>query len=217
MTGEKPYEIMNALTVSSCSLPLTFIGLTPSDNSQNESNAHGQYVYQKPASQRTFNAAAAYSTFQILVKCTETGMRAMIGFALNNTAKICSVPSDATAYYNRGQRVDVITLVRWDKDAPGKTDEARRIAKLLVDAIVQNEEKPMDATRVMYGNIGASYYLRSDHGETDRAIILAGEETTAPDAARKLFGGNYPRLQQLKKKYDPDLVFSTWHPITPEN
>ena len=30
-----------------------------------------------------------------------------------------------------------------------------------------------------------------------------------------LFGENYARLQELKKKYDPDLVFFKWNPIVP--
>jgi FAD/FMN-containing dehydrogenase len=30
-----------------------------------------------------------------------------------------------------------------------------------------------------------------------------------------LFGDNYPRLQALKKKYDPDMLFSKWFVITP--
>jgi len=33
--------------------------------------------------------------------------------------------------------------------------------------------------------------------------------------AKILFGDNYPRLQQLKRKYDPDLLFSKWLPIVP--
>lgn len=87
-------------------------------------------------------------------------MRAIVGFGLNNTDKICTVPKDATAYYNRDQRTDALILVLWDNDTPGKIEEARRIAKLLVDAVVQNEERPMDAARVVYGNFGASYLLR---------------------------------------------------------
>ena len=29
------------------------------------------------------------------------------------------------------------------------------------------------------------------------------------------FGSNYKRLQEIKKKYDPDLVFNKWFVITP--
>ena len=30
-----------------------------------------------------------------------------------------------------------------------------------------------------------------------------------------LFGANYPKLQSLKAKYDPNSVFSKWYPIEP--
>lgn len=96
-----------------------------------------------------------------MIKSTQTEVRAMVGFALNNTDKICSVPKDATAYYHRDERIDILVLVKWDNDAPGKKDEARRIAQLLVDVVVQNEEKPADAASILYGNTGASHHLRS--------------------------------------------------------
>jgi FAD/FMN-containing dehydrogenase len=33
--------------------------------------------------------------------------------------------------------------------------------------------------------------------------------------AEVLFGGNYPKMQEIKKRYDPDNVFSKWFSITP--
>jgi FAD/FMN-containing dehydrogenase len=35
------------------------------------------------------------------------------------------------------------------------------------------------------------------------------------DKAAALWGENYPRLQQIKKKYDPDMLFNKWFNITP--
>jgi len=32
---------------------------------------------------------------------------------------------------------------------------------------------------------------------------------------KALFGKHYPRLQALKKKYDPDMVFCQWYTIIP--
>ncbi|KAI5892433.1 FAD-binding domain-containing protein [Schizophyllum commune H4-8] len=33
--------------------------------------------------------------------------------------------------------------------------------------------------------------------------------------SREAFGDVYPRLQEIKKKYDPDMVFNRWYPIIP--
>ena len=33
--------------------------------------------------------------------------------------------------------------------------------------------------------------------------------------AEALFRENYPRLQELKKKYDPENIFNKWFAITP--
>jgi len=35
------------------------------------------------------------------------------------------------------------------------------------------------------------------------------------DTAAPLYGRNYPRLQQLKRRYDPDMLFRSWYPIQP--
>ena len=39
----------------------------------------------------------------------------------------------------------------------------------------------------------------------------------ADGRADVLFGANYPRLQKLKAKYDPNCVFSKWYPIQPSS
>jgi FAD/FMN-containing dehydrogenase len=35
------------------------------------------------------------------------------------------------------------------------------------------------------------------------------------DKAQVIFGQNYPRLQKIKKRYDPENIFNKWFPITP--
>ena len=35
------------------------------------------------------------------------------------------------------------------------------------------------------------------------------------DKSAIMFGENYPRLQEIKKKYDPELFFNRWYPIIP--
>lgn len=44
---------------------------------------------------------------------------------------------------------------------------------------------------------------------------IVGDEKLESDRARKVFGDNYPRLQQIKKRYDPEVLFSKWFAIIP--
>jgi hypothetical protein len=48
-------------------------------------------------------------------------------------------------------------------------------------------------------------------------VSAAAIEHSAKDKTKDVFGINYPRLQQVKKMYDPEERFSKWFPITPAN
>jgi FAD/FMN-containing dehydrogenase len=41
------------------------------------------------------------------------------------------------------------------------------------------------------------------------------EDGVVRSKAESLFLENYPRLQELKKKYDPENIFNKWFAITP--
>lgn len=67
--------------------------------------------------------------------------------------------------------------------------------------------------------------LYAEHGDP-KAWELAGYANTDDEAAssdrslreakaKAAFGDAYPKLQQIKKKYDPELVFNRWYPIIP--
>jgi FAD/FMN-containing dehydrogenase len=45
--------------------------------------------------------------------------------------------------------------------------------------------------------------------------VDGGDGGPVSDKASILFGPNYPRLQQLKKLYDPEMLFSKWFLIRP--
>jgi hypothetical protein len=49
----------------------------------------------------------------------------------------------------------------------------------------------------------------------DEVSSAEANEVPPQDKAQVLFAENYPKLQVLKKKYDPECVFSKWFVITP--
>ncbi|RPD66712.1 FAD-binding domain-containing protein [Lentinus tigrinus ALCF2SS1-7] len=109
-------------------------------------------------------------------------------------ARVNAVPNDATAY-RRGLRPNVLCLVFAKEDSQEASKYSRDVAHELTSM--------MDAENVGYGN----YSPDSD--------ALSTNGTVRANKAEANFGSNYKRLQQIKKMYDPELVFKKWFVITP--
>ncbi|KAI0824641.1 FAD-binding domain-containing protein [Trametes gibbosa] len=108
-----------------------------------------------------------------------------------------AVPDDATAY-PRGLPPNVLAAVYTREDGAAVLTYIRDTARALTDMFAE-----ASGTKIGYGN----YSPDSDALPTEGAVPA--------DKAKELFGANYPRLQQIKKQYDPDLVFRKWFNITP--
>ena len=50
---------------------------------------------------------------------------------------------------------------------------------------------------------------------SDPEIAVGSNDSEKDHKASLLSRENYPRLQALKKKYDPEVLFSKWSAITP--
>jgi Berberine and berberine like len=103
--------------------------------------------------------------------------------------KITSVPRDATAFFNRGNWIEQHVRAAYHSEHLDGwvKDWAHRWAKGVAEAELETStETP------------PGYFWEGD-----------GEEATA------VFGGNYARLRALKKKYDAEMIFHSWYPITP--
>ncbi len=46
-------------------------------------------------------------------------------------------------------------------------------------------------------------------------VFTESEEVVPASRTEKLYGDHYPKLQAIKKKYDPEMTFNKWYPITP--
>ncbi|KAI9001297.1 FAD-binding domain-containing protein [Trametes punicea] len=108
-----------------------------------------------------------------------------------------AVPDDATAY-RRGLTSNVLCAVYAKRDGEDALAYARDAARELTALFAGRSEDNLG-----YGN----YSPDSD------ALPTGG--TVPVDKAKVLFGSNYPRLQQIKRKYDPDMLFRKWFAITP--
>lgn len=70
-----------------------------------------------------------------------------------------------------------------------------------------------DAQALM-GRIRAALVDGSSLDDADGVVTLAN--LAAPgEKIEKLWGSKFSRLQELKRKYDPDFVFNKWFPIPP--
>lgn len=58
-------------------------------------------------------------------------------------------------------------------------------------------------------------FIVDDDIYLDHDTHVIGDENAGQSRARALFGKNYGRLQVLKKKYDPSMIFNKWFVITP--
>ncbi|TDL29770.1 FAD-binding domain-containing protein [Rickenella mellea] len=112
-------------------------------------------------------------------------------------AKVNSRGPDATAFRSRGPQLNVLCVAYWVNDTPEKSAKGRAIAHELNNIVESFEsEQPLEHENSGYTNC-----------ESDEVVTL--------DRKLRVFGNNYPRLQQIKKKYDPEMLFRRWWAITP--
>ncbi|CAA7266217.1 unnamed protein product [Cyclocybe aegerita] len=105
--------------------------------------------------------------------------------------------------FRRERAVDnMLILLTWDHDdsTANMEEDARRVAAELGAMVMQNQLGLTPVEALGYGNY-----------DPDAVDI----DPKGADKARMMFGSNYPRLQELKRRYDPDGVFNQWFPITP--
>jgi Berberine and berberine like len=108
------------------------------------------------------------------------------------------IPSDKQAY-NRDSWLNLQFVGDWKAD---RTDLNRVVPKMvdaLMDEVIKSEQNDtgIPSEEKIAGIKG---YWNADNGK-------ASPET--------VFGGNYPRLRLLKKKYDPENIFNKWYAIEP--
>ncbi|KAF5362017.1 hypothetical protein D9756_002634 [Leucocoprinus leucothites] len=116
--------------------------------------------------------------------------------------KINSVPANKTAY-RRIPTPNCLINIGWPggTHSAEKVDEARPLARQIAVCVAGGESKLKDVKSQGYTNYDPEGVL--------------GDKDEVKDKAALAFGDNYPLLQKIKKKYDPENVFNRWFAITP--
>ncbi|KAF8060168.1 hypothetical protein FPV67DRAFT_1453295 [Lyophyllum atratum] len=167
---------------------------------QNFFTYHGQGVYMKGVAQKKPDYPSAAKAIEKAISLSTPDFKASIIYEYFPLAKISSMPKDLTAF-RRDPTPGVLLSCVWKEDLKGYTERARGVVHELA-RIVTGAHPEMTETE----GLGYSNY---DHE------AVTGEKETVPDKARLVFAENYPRLQGIKKRYDPQNVFNKWFPITP--
>ncbi|KAF8897203.1 FAD binding domain-containing protein [Infundibulicybe gibba] len=110
-------------------------------------------------------------------------------------------PSNTTAF-RRDPTPSILISVMWAEDVPEKTDMARAVAYDLVNILKGGQPEMTNDQSLGYSNYDPE------------GVVTSGNKNS-PKKAQLVFGPNYPRLQQIKKKYDPGNIFNKWFPIEP--
>ncbi|TFK28951.1 FAD-binding domain-containing protein [Coprinopsis marcescibilis] len=187
---------------------------------QNAMVDHGRCYYLKGTTQKTPNVT---SMSDILVKLAQGAQEGHFApAALHeyfNLDKVNTV-SDSVTAFRRGLDPGVLIVLSWDSDVSAeKTDKARAFANEIVEIVARGQ----DGQASSYSNYetdaaGGSNGDRVIEDSESPASSVEGNSKWPADfdaKAKAGFGPNYPRLQKVKKQYDPELFFNRWYPISP--
>ncbi|TBU32020.1 FAD-binding domain-containing protein [Dichomitus squalens] len=111
--------------------------------------------------------------------------------------KVNSVPDDATAY-RRHLSPNVLSVVYYKEESDKAFKYSRDTTHELCSLITGKS-----ADNLGYGN----------YSPDSEALPVEGLAPVSKASVN--FGANYKRLQQIKRKYDPELLFHKWFVITP--
>jgi len=143
-----------------------------------------------------FDYETVKKVYDMWVPVSEKVMATGIVYEFYDYRKVASVPPDATAFIQRS--LDTTVAVEFVWPDPSFTPIVRQKGDELRACISSSSTEAAQKT----------------FGYTAYADIWGIENATDANA-RTLFGPQYPRLQEIKRKYDPDMVFNKWFCIRP--
>jgi hypothetical protein len=168
----------------------------------NANASHGVRRYLKSTGLRQLTVSILRAIFDAYVEFTNhvgpDSAHSLILCEYFPRQKVNSVPTDATAYSCRGNWLNVTFGPSWGNQVEFDSYAKEWTYKIYNKCIVLEklDESVPEGEKV----VGKKAYFNASMGDEKVAVV---------------FGDNYPRLRELKRKYDPNCVFRKWFPIVP--
>ncbi|KLO07485.1 FAD-binding domain-containing protein [Schizopora paradoxa] len=162
----------------------------------NDYTRPGKQVYMRGVGQTQYSPSVVKETFSAVSERSAPDMQVMMIYDLFPREKINSIPKDACAFSTRGLAYNCIAIAVWEQASEMNNEKAKEHIEVLTKIVSSKEEDPSASLHRLYSN-------------------FIDDDSSRDGSAKVMFGENYPRLQQIKKKYDPELIFSKWFAVSP--
>ena len=150
---------------------------------------------------------------RILEKLSEVKLKDIKGVVAFHYFSTKGIPNGTMAF-NRAVKPTALVILQWDNAIRDHSPEARIISHDIASSIPGNRSLLRDPSWFGYGNYGERPGPNNDQSEF-KPLIDGEAPVDLKDSSLSAFGPNYPRLQGIKKKYDPENIFNKWFPIVP--
>ncbi|OAL49079.1 FAD binding domain-containing protein [Pyrenochaeta sp. DS3sAY3a] len=148
-----------------------------------------------------------FKSFEKFTEEVPDAKESQIIWELLDPTKIIEVSNSAMAFANRGRHFNAAVAPLWrseENDAVSR-QWSRDVALMFKDELERGGAET--------GGSGDGWIgKRGEHGAT----MVYGNYDQYEERSKDVFGANYPRLQELKAKYDPSNVFNKLFAITPK-
>ncbi|KZP07477.1 hypothetical protein FIBSPDRAFT_1052937 [Athelia psychrophila] len=188
----KDYFALNPITDTSKEIPYEELNAL-----HNPQLPHGRCTYMKGVkwTKPRLEVASKVMDEVIELSAKRLDMTMSCLFEYFGLKQVCSVPDDATASI-RSPYFNVLNIIRWDENTEENAVFSRNASRKVTDIAIS-------------GNVELEDKASGGYGNYDPEIALGDSDTGAvADRSEVFYGSNYPKLQALKKKYDPERVFS---------
>ncbi|KAG8901313.1 hypothetical protein FRC01_009880, partial [Tulasnella sp. 417] len=145
-----------------------------------------------------FDAAQVRKSFEGWEEMVKKAPNSVLMYEFYHYGKVAALPLEHAAFAQRHELMTVLCACMGigDDYAPYARDELLKLRNTVAGSSSKAAQESLG-----YCNYGDLFCTLN---ETD-------------EYTKKIFGSNYPRLQEIKKKYDPDMVFNRWFAIQPAN